>query len=403
MALQTGSRTSGSGGTSGGGNGVIRAMVVDDSAVVRGLITRILEGDPEITVVASVANGQVALNQLDRETIDVVVLDIEMPVMDGLTALPEMLKKKPGLTVIMASTLTKKNADISMRALSAGAADYVPKPSTSKEISGGMDFKQTLVEKVKALTKSRGGGGAGGGAPARASGGTGAAARQGTGGGAAAGRQAGGKPAASAAGSGEITLREAPRETPEIVVIGSSTGGPQALFKMLGALGGPLKQPILITQHMPPTFTTILADHVTRAARTQAVEARDKQVIEGGNIYIAPGDFHMLVEASGGQKVLRLDKSAPENFCRPAVDPMLRSVTKAYGNKVLAVILTGMGNDGLKGCQEVVKAGGHVIAQDEASSVVWGMPAAVAQAGLCSAVLPIQEIASYIKKTATRR
>jgi two-component system chemotaxis response regulator CheB len=189
---------------------------------------------------------------------------------------------------------------------------------------------------------------------------------------------------------------------PDVIAIGSSTGGPQALFEVLAHLKGGVTQPILITQHMPATFTTILAEHITRQCGIVCGEAKDGEAITEGRAYVAPGDYHMLVVSRGNGYALSLTKDPPENFCRPAVDPMLRSVVRAYGRKVLTVILTGMGQDGLRGCQEVTAAGGVVIGQDEASSVVWGMPGAVATAGLCSAILPLKEIGPYIRKMASR-
>lgn len=373
-----------------------RVMVVDDSAVVRGLITRMLEEDANITVAASVGNGQMALNALERQPIDVVVLDIEMPVMDGLTALPKLLQHDPDLQVIMASTLTLKNADISLRALEAGAADYIPKPTSTRDMTGGQDFKHVLVEKVKALGARRRSGRRGS-APAAA--------------GAARPAALPPRPTAPAPRQpvpihppGPVVLRQAATEVPEVIAIGSSTGGPQALFAVLGAIkAGSIKQPILITQHMPATFTTILAEHISRISGWEAAEGKDGEVIRPNRIYIAPGDFHMVVEVKGVDKVIRLNKNPPENFCRPAVDPMLRSIAAAWGRRVLTVILTGMGSDGTKGGQAIVAAGGTVIAQDEASSVVWGMPGAAAMAGICSAVLPLPEIAPYILKMAMRR
>ncbi|MTJ80956.1 MAG: chemotaxis response regulator protein-glutamate methylesterase [Telmatospirillum sp.] len=371
-------------------------MVVDDSAVVRGLITRMLEEDTGFSVVASVGNGQMALSALERYDIEVVILDIEMPVMDGLTALPKLLKADPDLQVIMASTLTLKNADVSLRALEAGAADYIPKPTSSREISGGPDFKHELIGKVRALGAarrrvSRRGAPRPGAAPPPPppSPSAAPAARQ---------------PAGLYPHAGPLTMRAASIEAPDVIAIGSSTGGPQALFSVLGAIkAGSLRQPILITQHMPPTFTTILAEHITRISGWTAAEGQDGEVIQGNRIYVAPGDFHMVVEVKGAEKVIRLNKNPPENFCRPSVDPMLRSIAAAWGRRVLTVILTGMGSDGLKGGQAVIGAGGTVIAQDEASSVVWGMPGAVATAGICSAVLPLPEVPQYILRMASRR
>jgi two-component system chemotaxis response regulator CheB len=369
-------------------------MVVDDSAVIRGLFTRSLEKDPDIKVVASVGDGKMAVDTLKRHDVDVVVLDIEMPVMDGLTAVPLLIGARPGLPIIMASTLTRKNAEVSMRALALGAKDYVTKPSTTSELTSAASFQQELIGKIKALGGKRRG--LRGPAP---------------------------PPAAAPAptprpGIAEtphlplhrppvrgttVTLRPAGTEIPDVLAIGSSTGGPQALFNVLGQLPKDLRQPILITQHMPATFTTILAEHLTRISGRQCTEAKDGEPLEGGRIFLAPGDFHMVVEGNGpGKRTLRLLKTPPENFCRPAVDPMLRSMAESYGRRVLVAILTGMGYDGQRGAEHITQAGGTVIAQDEASSVVWGMPGAVALAGLCSAVLPIGEIGPYLQRAAMR-
>jgi len=379
----------------------IRVMVVDDSAVVRGLVTRMLEEDPHLSVVASVGNGQMALNALERHDVEVAILDIEMPVMDGLTALPLLLKVDPHLQVIMASTLTLKNADISLKALERGAADYIPKPTTSREISGGIDFKTHLVEKVRALAAVRRR------FPRRLAKSDGPTLL----------RPAAPPPAAPVASVAEpaprpgiyhrqtqpLVFRSPAHETPDVIAIGSSTGGPQALFSVFSAMkAGSVRQPILITQHMPPTFTTILAEHISRVSGWKAAEGVDGEPVVSGRVYIAPGDFHMVVEAKGTEKIIRLNKNPPENFCRPSVDPMLRSMAQVWGRRVLVVILTGMGQDGLRGGQAVVEAGGTVIAQDEATSVVWGMPGAVATAGICSAVLPLSEIPQHVMRMATR-
>ncbi len=375
----------------GSSDGPYRVMVVDDSAVIRGLLARALEGDPQIRVVASVGDGRMAVAAIQRQPIDVVVLDIEMPVMDGLTALPQLLAASPATKVIMASTLTKRGAEISLQAMAAGAADYVPKPTAVREIHGADDFKRELVGKVRTL---------------------GAAAR----------RQAGSAQprsatlpsrAAPAIPSPAVPMRRAPRAgialrempigfRPEIIAIGSSTGGPQALFETLGHLAGGLTQPIVVTQHMPATFTAILAEHISRQCGLPTTEGRDGEVLAGGRCYVAPGNYHLTVEAGRTGPAIRLNQNPPENFCRPAVDPMMRALVNAFGRRVLAVILTGMGQDGLKGCEAVAAAGGAVIAQDEASSVVWGMPGAVATAGICSAVLPLKEIGPFIRRVALR-
>jgi two-component system chemotaxis response regulator CheB len=363
----------------------IRVMVVDDSAVIRGLLTRTLEADPDIAVVASVGNGQMAIASLGRADTDVVVLDIEMPVMDGLTALPKLLAASPDVKVIVASTLTQKNAQISLKALSAGASDYVAKPS-STQLNAATDFKRELVEKVKALGRARRAGrqrGLGAGAPAAKS-------------------ELPFRPPVSKTPTAPvpIVLRKSSNVPPSVIAIGSSTGGPQALFAVLGAIPASLTLPILITQHMPPTFTTILAQHLSKVANRPAAEAVDGEAVKPGRIYLAPGDFHMRVEASGSDRVLRLSKDPPENFCRPAVDPMLRSLAQVYGPAVLTVILTGMGSDGAKGGQAIVAAGGTVVAQDESTSVVWGMPGAAAAAGICSAILSLSDVAPQIVRLA---
>ncbi|MGO1117890.1 protein-glutamate methylesterase/protein-glutamine glutaminase [Rhodovibrionaceae bacterium A322] len=373
-------------------SGPFKVMVVDDSAVIRGLLTRALEEDPTISVVASASNGEVALRYLSRDPVEVVVLDIEMPVMDGLTALPKILEAHPGVQVIMASTLTRKNADISMRAMAMGAADYIPKPTSRSELTGADSFRRELVGKVKALAqKSRGGRGAT--ARPRPEVTSRANPAISTPSAVAPVAAAGGAPSGST-----ITLRQPSRLQPQALAIGSSTGGPQALFKVLGELKGSLGVPIFITQHMPATFTTLLAEHLTRVSGIDCAEAKDGEDVRSGRIYVAPGDYHMTIESTGAKKILKLSQTPPENFCRPAVDPMLRSLAKVYGNRLLTVILTGMGSDGLKGSQDVVAAGGSVIGQDEATSVVWGMPGAVASNGVCSSVLPLEEIAPQISK-----
>jgi two-component system chemotaxis response regulator CheB len=357
-------------------------MVVDDSAVIRGLLTRTLEADPEIAVIASVGNGQMAISAVGRQDTDVVILDIEMPVMDGLTALPKILAASPDTKVIVASTLTQKNAQISLKALAAGATDYIAKPSSS-DLNAATSFKRELLEKIKALGDAR-----------RRR--RGLSAKPGVAEDLPFRPPPGSRPATPPA----VVLRAASSVRPSVIAIGSSTGGPQALLTVLGGLSAGLQQPILITQHMPPTFTTILAQHLARVAGRPAAEGVDGEPVLPGRIYLAPGDFHMKVEARGTARVIRLLKDPPENFCRPAVDPMLRSLSQVYGPAVLCIILTGMGSDGTKGGEAVIAAGGTVIAQDEATSVVWGMPGSAATAGLCSAVLPVSHIAPHIVRLA---
>lgn len=389
--------------------GPYRVMVVDDSAVIRGFLTRYLEEDPAIKVVSSASNGVMALKNLARTPVDVVVLDIEMPEMDGMTALPKILAQEPSVKVVMASTLTKKNAEISLRALQLGASDYVPKPETLRAVNASLDFRRELVEKVKIYAAQRR---RELGIPQpeglnRSGQPKGAAAIQPTGP-AAGGRRAGvvvvargrertEEPIAAARGE-QIVLRAPSLFPPEVLAIGSSTGGPQALMKLFGELDRRAleKVPIAIVQHMPPTFTGILAEHLARVSGLPAVEAEDRMPFERGRIHVAPGDWHMLVEREDGRAVLRLNQDPPENFCRPAVDPLFRSLARSYAARTLAVVLTGMGHDGLRGARDLVTAGATIVAQDEATSVVWGMPGAVATAGLCAAVVPLDRMAEKL-------
>ncbi|MBX3504872.1 MAG: chemotaxis response regulator protein-glutamate methylesterase [Parvibaculum sp.] len=357
------------------GNDVCRVMVVDDSAIARGIVTRTLSEETGIRVVASVPNGLMALKALGNHEIDVVVLDIEMPELDGLSALPRMLELRPDLKVIMVSAASQKDADISLKTMAMGAADYVEKPKAG--LGGADAFYEELVRKVRQH---------------------GSAAPQ-------------ARPAPRPARAARSTAKPAPSSSPsrrkellprpEIIAIGSSTGGPQALAEVLKNLDPSLLQPILITQHMPATFTALLAQHMTRYSGRTASEAQDGERIEPGRIYIAPGGKHLLVEqAAAGGTIIRLDDGPPENSCKPAVDPMLRSLARIFGDRLLTIILTGMGCDGLKGCEAVVHAGGRVLAQDRETSVVWGMPGAVAQAGLSREILPLGQIGPAIMRIA---
>ena len=359
----------------------IRVMLVDDAAVIRGLVKRMVEPEADIEVVASVANGELAVNSLKRNPVDVIVLDIEMPVMDGLTALPKLLEVDPNVKILMSSTLTLGNAEISMQALKLGAADYIPKPTSAGEMGSASDFRRELVDKIRSLGQTRALT-----SPARRPSSP-----------ASMGEQSVVKPVPKSLYPDGFNLRPiTTKARPDIIAIGSSTGGPKALFEVLRNIRADVKTPIIITQHMPPNFTAILANHIAQSADRPCQEAKDGDILTAGSIYVAPGGFHMIVESQGITKVLRTNQDPPENFCRPAVDPMFRSVAGIYGNRALAVILTGMGNDGSKGGKVIVDAGGTVIAQDEATSVVWGMPGAAATAGICSAVLPLDKMAPYI-------
>jgi two-component system chemotaxis response regulator CheB len=304
-----------------------------------------------------------------------------MPELDGISALPLLLAKKRDLVVIMASTLTRHNAEISLKALSLGAADYIPKPESNRGITTSATFRRDLIEKVRELggrrRRRR--------APLVPS----------------PGASAGAYPAPLRAHepAAKIKLRAFPTVSPRVLLIGSSTGGPQALTTIISNMRTLLPRvPVLITQHMPPTFTTILAEHIARAALGRAHEGVHGEPIEPGTIYVAPGGKHMQAVKRDHGAFIALDDGPLVNFCRPAVDPLFRSAAAVWGPGVLALVLTGMGSDGAKGGAEIVTQGGTVLAQDEATSVVWGMPGAAAHAGICSAVLPLDQIAPKVMR-----
>ena len=356
----------------------LRVMLVDDSAVIRGLISRWIESEPDMMVAASLRTGREAVDHVERVDPDVAVLDIEMPDLDGISALPQMLAKKRDLVVVMASTLTRRNAEISFKALALGAADYIPKPESAREIAAAETFRRDLMQKIRHLGMRRRGVRIATQSPPLA-------------------------PAAPAAKPLTATthpvaqaqpMRRALSATPpKVLAIGSSTGGPQALMALVADIGAVIdKYPVLITQHMPPTFTTILAEHLARASKRPAHEAVDGEVVNAGHIYVAPGGRHMRVVRQGANVAIALDDGPQINFCKPAVDPLFQSAVGVWQGGVMAVILTGMGADGMRGGKDVVAAGGNVVAQDEATSVVWGMPGAAAQAGICAAVLPLGQI-----------
>jgi two-component system chemotaxis response regulator CheB len=360
----------------------IRVMIVDDAVVVRGLFSRWVEAEADLEIVASLRTGREAVSQVERADPDVVVLDVDMPELDGIAALPQLLAKKPDLVVIMASTLTRRNAEISLKALALGATDYIPKPDTHNEVSGSATFRRDLIEKIRQLgLKSKR---LRGRAPAPA------------------GEIRSILPPKLRAAGKEISLRALPVNPPRVLVIGSSTGGPQALNALVTQITGVLdRAPVLITQHMPPTFTTILAEHLARLAKRPVREAVEGEEINAGTIYLAPGGKHMSVKRRDGIAVIALDDGPLINFCKPAVDPLFSSAAEVWGAKVLALVLTGMGSDGLRGAQSIAASGGSILVQDEASSVVWGMPGQVAHAGLASAVLPLTEIAGKLSRLFT--
>jgi two-component system chemotaxis response regulator CheB len=338
----------------------IQVLIVDDSAVVRGLLVRALSGAPDVDVIGTAMHGESALRMLRKQPADVVILDVDMPVMDGLTALPQILAEFPRTRVVMASALTSEGAEISVKALALGAAGCIAKPTASSVSQSIEQLVRDLVPLVKALGES-----------------------------------------CDEPDPPLRSLNRLPRLSisarPDIVVIGSSTGGPNALAKVIAGLGPDFPCPVLIVQHMPPTFTPMLARHLQHDGGRPCGEARHGELIDPGRTYVAPGDFHLSINRDGRQMITVLDQSPPEHFCRPSVNPLFRSAATWFGPRVLAVMLTGMGDDGIEGTQQIVTRGGTVIAQDEASSVVWGMPGAVVREGLAHHVLPLKSIAHTIR------
>jgi two-component system chemotaxis response regulator CheB len=324
-------------------------MLCDDSPVVRSAMTRLLHADPDIRIVARVGDGRQALAALDgaipAERAEVILLDLEMPVMDGMTALPLLLQREPRPIVIVASALTQRGAVATMAAIRAGASDFVPKPGAAAAGLCDTTFREELLAKVKGWAKLRR------------------------------------KPAVPMACPG-VRPAASFRAMPRVVCIGASTGGPQALAGLLRRLPRQLPVPLVLVQHMPAGFTAMLAQHLDSLGGPRISEAAEGDVLRPGQGYLAPGDRHLLIRVDGDRLLVHLSDTPQENFCRPAVDPTLRSLATACGPRVHAVILTGMGHDGLAGCRAVAQAGGAVWAQDEASSVVWGMPGAVSKAGL---------------------
>jgi two-component system, chemotaxis family, protein-glutamate methylesterase/glutaminase len=359
--------------------GPIRVLVVDDAIVVRGLVSRWLSTEPDIEVVGALRNGRDALDQIETIDPDIVLLDVEMPVLDGLSTLPLLLEKKRDLVVIMASTLTSPNSEVSLKAISLGAVDCIPKPSTGSVATN--TYRQELIDRIRRFGAQR---------------------RE-----AIAAQRARAVVAARAPKAalvtprtpraGAIALRPFSVIPPQVLLIGASTGGPQALATLVAAIGPAIERvPVLITQHMPATFTSILAEHLERACGRAVREGRDGEVVGAGLVRIAPGGCHMRIARRNGQPVVVLDDEPLINFCRPAVDPLFSSAATVWGGATLAVVLTGMGVDGTRGAADIVARRGSVIAQDEATSVVWGMPGSVAHAGLCSAVLPVEQIAATV-------
>ncbi|HEV7439095.1 MAG TPA: chemotaxis response regulator protein-glutamate methylesterase [Methylobacterium sp.] len=371
-------------GAAAGAPGRIKVLIADDSAVVRGLVARWI-GEAGFNVVGTAANGRIALDMMGRHDPDVVLLDIDMPELDGTQALPLMLARSPGLQVVMMSTLTTRNADISLKCLALGAVDYLPKPESNRGVTTSDAFRADLVERVRVFGAAR-------------------ARRRGP---------APALPGAAAAlaplpprPAAPVALRPKARGAtpPRVLLIGSSTGGPRAVGEVLEKIGAPTLRriPVLIVQHMPPVFTAVFAEHLGARTGIPAAEGKMDEPVLPGRIYVAPGGRHMrLAGATGRDLVIRLDDGPAVNFCRPAVDVLFQDAAALYGPATLSVILTGMGSDGTNGARALVEAGGAVLAQDEATSTVWGMPGSVAKAGLAQAILPLTEIGPALRTLIT--
>ncbi len=336
----------------------IRVLVVDDAVVVRKLLTSVIDEDPDLEVVGVAANGLIALGKIEQLKPDIVILDIEMPEMDGIAALREIRKLDRSLPVIMFSTLTERDASATMEALALGASDYVTKPANVGNVTAAMDaVRRDLIPKIKAFCH----------------------------------RQAPQPPAPPTQFVPTLASGRC-----ELVVIGSSTGGPNALTTVIGQLPKGFEKPILIAQHMPAVFTRYLAERLDSSSNIRVREAVHGDTLEPGLALVAPGDHHMSLRRGDGGIIVVLDQSPPVNYCRPAVDVLFKSAAAIFGGDVLAVVLTGMGHDGRDGCAALKQCGAAVIVQDHATSVVWGMPGAVHQSGIADQTLPLDDIGHAI-------
>jgi two-component system chemotaxis response regulator CheB len=370
----------------------ISVLVVDDSVVIRRLVTSVLSEDPSIEVVGSAASGRLALAKIVQLRPDIVTLDVEMPDMDGLEALAEIRRTNPRLPVIMFSTVTERGAAATLDALTLGANDYVTKPTAVGSVNEAMEsVRHQLLPKIKALV--------GRAAGARQIG----AAVPGRGQSPAPGlpsarlaRRVESAPAPASPAAPVVARRSGPPSRVDVVAIGLSTGGPDALSALLPRLPTNLPVPVVIVQHMPAVFTRLFAERLTAKCSVPVHEAADGDLVLPGHVYIAPGDYHMTLVRDGNGVRVATNQDAPDNWCRPSVNVLFRSIATVYGGSTLAVVLTGMGQDGLRGCEALRATGAQIIAQDEATSVVWGMPGVVATTGLADQVLPLSEVAPEI-------
>ncbi|MBL8174964.1 MAG: chemotaxis response regulator protein-glutamate methylesterase [Bryobacterales bacterium] len=350
----------------------IRVLVVDDSVVIRRLVTLALQEDPELEVVGSAANGAIALQRIPQMNPDVVTLDVEMPEMDGLETLRRIRKEYPQLIVIMFSTLTSRGATATMDALSLGANDYVTKAANVGALDRSIaTLRLELIPKVKQFFH----------APPVVERASASPVPQ---------------PAAKAPPPRPpLDAHKGPRKA---VVIGVSTGGPTALAEIVPLFPENFAVPIAIVQHMPPMFTRLLAERLQLKSKIRVVEAEQGMAMEPGKAIVAAGDYHLALKKEGTKIKCQLNQDPPENSCRPAVDVLFRSALEVYGGGVVATVLTGMGQDGLRGVEVLRPAGAYIIAQDEASSVVWGMPGAVVRAGLSDSVVSLRGVVPEILK-----
>lgn len=383
----------------GSATAIARVIVIDDSAVARGLMTRWIEEDADLDLVGSAVDGEQGVARARDLQPDLIVLDVEMPKLDGLAALPMLIEACPNAKIVMASTLTRRGGEVTIRALSMGAADYASKPQAGR-LAGAEEFRRDLLGKLKALAPRPI-------PPVPSQREIAAAPRP------AARTAPPARPTATPAAPPQRRAfnpvaappgqRHTPRSNarPQLIAIGSSTGGPQALRDVVAAFNAmDVKAPVVIAQHMPALFTRILGEHLTKAGALPCKEAEDGERLLAGRIYLAPGDFHLTVRKDAGGFYAVLDQTPPVNFCRPAVDPLFQSVAEATGGQALAIVLTGMGHDGREGARLLRNAGGTVLVQDEATSVVWGMPGAVAEAGLADEILTLKDIGPGIVRRA---
>jgi two-component system chemotaxis response regulator CheB len=354
----------------------IQIMIVDDSIVVRKVLTNVLSSDPDLAIAGWASNGRLALAKLQTLRPDIILLDIEMPDMNGLETIPGIRKILPHTPIIMFSTLTERGAEATLDALALGASDYVAKPSNQNMAATSEAIQRDLVPKIKVLCHF----------PVRVQ-----------------NPRSGVQSPATQAPRPEIRFHAAPLCSSQlkIVAIGVSTGGPDALSKLLPSFPASFPLPVVIAQHMPPVFTTLLAKRLASKCALPVREGQPGELLGPSCVWIAPGDYHMVVQEEDHRMRLRTHQGPRENFCRPSVDVLFRSVAAVYGAHSLGVILTGMGQDGLKGCEALCAAGASVIVQDEASSVVWGMPGIVARAGLAERILPLDQICGEIMRRVT--